>query len=95
MDLQTTMERFIIPYQELPGNYNNRRIRRSCDAIIPYQELPGNYNIRPRWCEKIAIIPYQELPGNYNFAEQEQLIGGDYTIPRTTRELQPLRYGGE
>ena len=37
-----------------------------------------------------TIIPYQELPGNYNFFQQlcNRLI--DYTIPRTTRELQLL-----
>ena len=56
----------IIPYQELPGNYNFSPAWGFVALIIPYQELPGNYNgcsyrPAPEW-----IIPYQELPGNYN-----------------------------
>ena len=35
----------IIPYQELPGNYNARSIVSCWIPIIPYQELPGNYNL--------------------------------------------------
>ena len=34
----------IIPYQELPGNYNMVQQFKQFKAIIPYQELPGNYN---------------------------------------------------
>ena len=34
----------IIPYQELPGNYNNRELDGKPPMIIPYQKLPGNYN---------------------------------------------------
>ena len=34
----------IIPYQELPGNYNRFNIVGIDFIIIPYQELPGNYN---------------------------------------------------
>ena len=34
----------IIPYQELPGNYNLDLSSSFEQQIIPYQELPGNYN---------------------------------------------------
>ena len=34
----------IIPYQELPGNYNQKSYNTHVFTIIPYQELPGNYN---------------------------------------------------
>ena len=34
----------IIPYQELPGNYNLNFLVYETNLIIPYQELPGNYN---------------------------------------------------
>ena len=37
----------------------------------------------------IVIIPYQELPGNYNQQAQQVQQVRHYTIPRTTRELQP------
>ena len=56
--------------------------------IIPYQELPGNYNFIAGGTKLIFIIPYQELPGNYNLRVALQVIGRNYTIPRTTRELQ-------
>ena len=123
----------IIPYQELPGNYNlhdtiapwmiyytiprtTRELQRACvpvtpvfglyhtknyqgtttltkytltkQTIIPYQELPGNYNIHFDRSSDNTIIPYQELPGNYNEYFFIPFIAGDYTIPRTTRELQ-------
>ena len=57
--------------------------------IIPYQELPGNYNAPAIFNRFALIIPYQELPGNYNLLTSTALWGVDYTIPRTTRELQP------
>ena len=61
---------FIIPYQELLGNYNND-VYGLCDfLIIPYQELLGNYNPCARPQRQAAIIPYQELLGNYNDAEE-------------------------
>ena len=47
----------IIPYQELPGNYNAPRMPLKTKLIIPYQELPGNYNFAsapPCWA---LIIP--------------------------------------
>ena len=56
--------------------------------IIPYQELPGNYNAILALSGAMAIIPYQELPGNYNWNRPLVHVNGDYTIPRTTRELQ-------
>ena len=57
---------YIIPYQELPGNYNERRDALLGLSIIPYQELPGNYNASITTTAVDMIIPYQELPGNYN-----------------------------
>ena len=78
----------IIPYQELPGNYNSRHDGQQIAHIIPYQELPGNYNSGWRGAMLAEIIPYQELPGNYNNTMQPSLIVMNYTIPRTTRELQ-------
>ena len=124
----------IIPYQELPGNYNvstplptasayytiprtTRELQHADESdylkvyytiprttrelqpipqigqflpIIPYQELPGNYNwpASSRACS--PIIPYQELPGNYNAVRHPDTIVTNYTIPRTTRELQLL-----
>ena len=56
----------IIPYQELPGNYNLPFQRLGTLCIIPYQELPGNYNFQSTRPEQTAIIPYQELPEHYN-----------------------------
>ena len=38
----------IIPYQELPGNYNDMELPVLMALIIPYQELPGNYNLHRR-----------------------------------------------
>ena len=60
------MDRGIIPYQELLGNYNNDVHLRRAAAIIPYQELLGNYNALYTHTEVRTIIPYQELLGNYN-----------------------------
>ena len=57
---------FIIPYQELPGNYNCMVRAKTWLSIIPYQELPGNYNRPDLSASSVRIIPYQELPGNYN-----------------------------
>lgn len=56
----------IIPYQELPGNYNRCDTAVNNGMIIPYQELPENYNMDRSAPLPAAIIPYQELPGNYN-----------------------------
>ena len=79
----------IIPYQELPGNYNLYSTTETSGFIIPYQELPGNYNLDVGQCARFAIIPYQELPGNYNPVLITVIVFHHYTIPRTTRELQP------
>ena len=80
----------IIPYQELPGNYNPDEQYMNVDRIIPYQELPGNYNAECYLGFRPSIIPYQELPGNYNTALMRHTLPVYYTIPRTTRELQPF-----
>ena len=37
---------------------------------------------------RLEIIPYQELSGSYNRPYRAQMLGLDYTIPRTVRELQ-------
>ena len=37
----------------------------------------------------MLIIPYQELPGNYNILSTLLSTCLYYTVPRTTRELQP------
>ena len=63
------LDTYIIPYQELSGNYNESSIVSYMPLIIPYQELSGNYNDRETTLDKIFIIPYQELSGNYNFAQ--------------------------
>ena len=44
--LSVTLIFYIIPYQELPGNYNLSSSAAWGESIIPYQELPGNYNTR-------------------------------------------------
>ena len=82
----------IIPYQEPPGNYNPRYYDKLYDAIIPYQEPPGNYNRQPLLQYSIFIIPYQEPPGNYNRRVRVVHIVFNYTIPRTTGELQHILY---
>ena len=56
----------IIPYQELLGNYDNRRKRGMVPSIIPYQELLGNYDRAHGGASSRTIIPYQELLGNYD-----------------------------
>ena len=40
----TARHSFIIPYQELLGNYDQLVQRNVIAAIIPYQELLGNYD---------------------------------------------------
>ncbi len=80
----------IIPYQELLGNYNRGGNILIDLVIIPYQELLGNYNHLFDIPHAAPIIPYQELLGNYNFQGALGRGGGDYTIPRTVRELQPF-----
>ena len=57
---------WIIPYQELLGNYNKAPGSGDLIPIIPYQELLGNYNAAFTPCFDGVIIPYQELLGNYN-----------------------------
>ena len=56
---------YIIPYQELSGNYNYSYDPTIFAAIIPYQELSGNYN--GDWWDytPYKIIPYQELSDKY------------------------------
>ena len=82
----------IIPYQELPGNYNLLGLNAFLALIIPYQELPGNYNKSARTSAAIIIIPYQELPGNYNDMNGDQIavliipyqeLPGNYNISCT------------
>ena len=85
----------IIPYQELPGNYNAFLILERILVIIPYQELPGNYNIlRGRYASG-SIIPYQELPENYNMDRSAPLpaaiipyqeLPGNYNMPFPLRK---------
>ena len=58
--------RYIIPYQELSGNYNFGNGEKGHEHIIPYQELSGNYNPLKEGDQITWIIPYQELSGNYN-----------------------------
>ncbi len=58
---------FIIPYQELLGNYNPCSKSDNKCLIIPYQELLGNYNVNINTLTGTGIIPYQELLGNYNY----------------------------
>ena len=57
---------WIIPYQELLGNYDLNRWRSFVKSIIPYQELLGNYDNFILFVNLIIIIPYQELLGNYD-----------------------------
>ena len=78
----------IIPYQEPPGNYNSNFTSSSMSFIIPYQEPPGNYNVDRLVVGESAIIPYQEPPGNYNYVSEGETVWDNYTIPRTTGELQ-------
>ena len=56
----------IIPYQELLGNYDIRRVAIRMAIIIPYQELLGNYDVKFNQEPRRPIIPYQELLGNYD-----------------------------
>ena len=61
------MERgFIIPYQELLGNYDPQYHIVVNEQIIPYQELLGNYDRDSQQATQHSIIPYQELLGNYD-----------------------------
>ena len=55
--------------------------------IIPYQELLGNYDPMSSRTPITSIIPYQELLGNYDTETVNNLLNGDYTIPRAIREL--------
>ena len=83
------MQWSIIPYQEPPGNYNLNVKRGHVRQIIPYQEPPGNYNSLKPGIGADYIIPYQEPPGNYNHSSMMNINPVNYTIPRTTGELQP------
>ena len=78
---------FIIPYQELLGNYDPRMPSLRTLLIIPYQELLGNYDVARFQCEGGRIIPYQELLGNYDHNHIIPVEGVYYTIPRAIREL--------
>ena len=49
----------------------------------------GTTTIQDMTEKGLIIIPYQELPGNYNSGSRSHRITVNYTIPRTTRELQP------
>ena len=57
---------WIIPYQELLGNYDHHWMLMQMVLIIPYQELLGNYDINAVDRGAAHIIPYQELLGNYD-----------------------------
>ncbi len=101
----------IIPYQELPGNYNKSLGFQTPLGIIPYQELPGNYNGRGgdgdmllglyhtknyqgTTTGKTAGLSVSRLYHTKNYqGTTTRLSSGvlsnvNYTIPRTTRELQ-------
>ena len=41
----SSADRYIIPYQELLGNYDALTRTTLTVAIIPYQELLGNYDL--------------------------------------------------
>ena len=43
----------------------------------------------------MSIIPYQEPPGNYNLLSVLSRVSLNYTIPRTTGELQLYDRKGE
>ena len=61
----------IIPYQEIIGNYSEKRCLFCGHTIIPYQEIIGNYSDSGHdWIEDV-IIPYQEIIGNYSFVAIE------------------------
>ena len=62
------VKNWIIPYQELLGNYDRLSARGELQSIIPYQELLGNYDSCYVVVDVVYIIPYQELLGNYDFA---------------------------
>ena len=51
----------IIPYQELPGNYNAYFYKQVFFEIIPYQELPGNYN---KMSSTIMTMLHYTIPRN-------------------------------
>ena len=57
---------YIIPYQEINGNYNSEKKPIPLRFIIPYQEINGNYNAAAWIPTGSRIIPYQEINGNYN-----------------------------
>ena len=61
-----TVDFWIIPYQELLGNYDALNTFLRNVTIIPYQELLGNYDAWNDVRRDLAIIPYQELLGNYD-----------------------------
>ena len=44
----SSADRYIIPYQELLGNYDLQPIFKRSARIIPYQELLGNYDFKVR-----------------------------------------------
>ena len=50
---------FIIPYQELLGNYDSSTVALHLRCIIPYQELLGNYDFQIIDNVLRCIIPYQ------------------------------------
>ena len=79
----TARHSFIIPYQELLGNYDQLVQRNVIAAIIPYQELLGNYDCILIAVSSVMIIPYQELLVH----EHNHTIECYYTIPRAIREL--------
>ena len=58
---------WIIPYQELLGNYDLTLVTDNLRTIIPYQELLGNYDVCMSCPWFGYIIPYQELLGNYDY----------------------------
>ena len=57
---------FIIPYQEIIGNYSDRNHDVHRNYIIPYQEIIGNYSDIHFLASRQIIIPYQEIIGNYS-----------------------------
>ena len=57
---------YIIPYQEIIGNYSCISCIFVPILIIPYQEIIGNYSSFFNSIDYCLIIPYQEIIGNYS-----------------------------
>ena len=69
---------FVLPYQELLGNYNIASAGTMYATVLPYQELLGNYNSDERFISGILgfTIPrtVRELQLDAETAYQEALF---------------------